>query len=123
MRNLKRTLSIFLAMIIVLGLTVPAMAADPDPTPPTAVITIDGTGSAFAAYRLFDLTTSLKTGDTHEEGEHTSDCYNYSYTLNEKYRLPIVETLALMTVGGGLDFLDNMTEAEKTEWDKLLAGV
>ena len=88
--------------------------------PSAAVITIDGSGSAFAAYRLFNLTTSLKTGDTHEDGKHTSDCYNYSYTLNEKYRLPLLETLLLMTEGHSLDCLDSMTEEQKTAWNEML---
>ena len=34
------------------------------------------------------VATSLKTGEHHtdHDGDHTSDCYNYAYTVNEKYR-------------------------------------
>ena len=37
---------------------------------------------------MLGLTTSLKTGEHHtdHDGDHTSDCYNYAYTVNEKYR-------------------------------------
>ena len=59
----------------------PAMAAD------TANITIDGTGSEYKAYRLMDLETRLKGSCGHGEGEaHGKDCYDYLYTVNEKYR-------------------------------------
>lgn len=48
-------------------------------------ITVDGNASQYEAYRLFDLTTSLKAGDTHNDGEHTGDCYNYAYSINPAY--------------------------------------
>lgn len=50
-----------------------------------ADITMSGESSGFAAYRLLDLTTSLK-GDHADHGEaHAKDCYNYAYTVNGTY--------------------------------------
>lgn len=74
----KRFASMVLAGLMAAALVVPAAAVD---------VTIDGSGSQYEAYRLLNLTTSLKTGDAHpeHEGEHTSACYNYAYTLNTKY--------------------------------------
>ena len=48
-------------------------------------ITVDGNAGQYEAYRLLDLTVSLKRGDSHEEGEHTANCYNYAYTVNPTY--------------------------------------
>jgi len=51
----------------------------------TVDITIDGAGNTYKAYRLLDLTTSLKTGDAHTAHDgtpHSPDCYNYAYTVN-----------------------------------------
>lgn len=45
---------------------------------------VSGSGT-FGAYRIMDLTTSLKAGDTCT-GEHTKDCYNYNYAINSKYQ-------------------------------------
>lgn len=61
-----------------LSLTVPALAAD---------ITIDGSGDQYQAYRLLNLTTSLKTDVDHTgDHTHTPACHNYAYTVNGTYR-------------------------------------
>lgn len=53
-------------------------------------LTINGVGttSTYNAYRLLDLTATLKaTGhDAHAEGQHEDSCYTYAYTVNSKYR-------------------------------------
>lgn len=74
-----------IAMMMALMTTVPfAGAVEPEPT---ADITIDGSASQYSAYRLLNLTTSLKGDCAHgAEGEHTDECWNYAYTVNEKYR-------------------------------------
>lgn len=74
----KRIPSFLLAGLMALSLTVPALAAD---------ITIEGQGNQYQAYRLMNLTTSLKTNVDHSAGGHvhTSACYNYAYTVNSKY--------------------------------------
>lgn len=47
----------------------------------------DASTDTFSAYRLLDLTTSLKGDCGHGEGDtHENSCYNYSYTVAEKYR-------------------------------------
>lgn len=74
-----------IAMMMALMTAVPfAGAVEPEPT---ADITIDGSASQYSAYRLLNLTTSLKGDCGHgAEGEHTDECWNYAYTVNEKYR-------------------------------------
>lgn len=72
----KRIPSFLLAGLMALSLTVPALAAD---------ITITGSGSEYQAYRLMNLTTSLKDPAPEEGHVHTAACYNYAYTVNSKY--------------------------------------
>lgn len=72
----KRIPSFLLAGLMALSLTVPALAAD---------ITIEGSGNEYQAYRLLNLTTSLKDPAPEEGHVHTADCYNYAYTVNSKY--------------------------------------
>ena len=59
-----------------------------------ATITMDGTGSEFKAYKLMNLSTSIKSTCTHldeetgalkEGAKHTDDCYAYRYEVNSKY--------------------------------------
>lgn len=75
-----------LAMILAMGTTVFATN-----------ITFNGEdGRTYVGYKIFNLTTSLKPGDACPEGtQHTDACYNYAYTVNEKYREILqAETLA-----------------------------
>ena len=85
---MKKLISVFLALAMILALGVTAFAAE------DTTLTINGAeGREFVGYQLLDLTTSLK-GDAHHtahEGDHTSDCYNYAYTVNEKYRAILQE--------------------------------
>ena len=74
---MKRIAGFIFASVMAMSLAVPTMAAD---------ITIDGTGTHYQAYRILDLTTSLKDENNgHGTGDHTSECYNYAYTVNDKY--------------------------------------
>ena len=77
---MKKLISVFLALAMILALGVTAFAAE------DTTLTINGAeGREFVGYQLLDLTTSLK-GDAHHtahEGDHTGDCYNYAYTVNE----------------------------------------
>jgi len=83
---MKKLTSFLLAILMSFSLATAALAADP-----LATITISGSGASFSAYRLLDLTTSLKdetdaVHNGHADGSHTEDCYNHSYTVNGKYR-------------------------------------
>lgn len=75
---MKRKLaSILIAGLMIISLATTAIAAD---------ITIEGQGNQYQAYRLMNLTTSLKTDVDHTGVHtHTSACYNYAYTVNSKY--------------------------------------
>ena len=80
---MKKLICIFLALVMVLAVHVPAFAAD------NTSLTINGEpGRTYAGYQLLGLTTSLKEGNHHteHEGDHNNDCYNYAYTVNAKYR-------------------------------------
>ena len=80
---MKKLVSIFLAIVMILAISVPAFAAD------ETTLTINGeAGRTYVGYKILNLTTSLKTGAHHptHEGNHTDDCYNFAYTVNEKYR-------------------------------------
>lgn len=83
----RKILGSVLAATLAFGSVFPAFATG------GTNITIDGTGNQYQAYRVLNLTTSLKAGDEHAAGEHTSDCYNYSYTINEKYRAALQSAL------------------------------
>ena len=85
---MKKLVSIFLALVMILAISVPVFAAE------STTLTINGeAGREYAGYQLLNLTTSLKTGTHHttHDGAHTDDCYNFAYTVNEKYRTILQE--------------------------------
>ena len=85
---MKKLVSIFLALVMILAICVPAFAAE------NTTLTINGeAGREYVGYALLNLTTSLKTGTHHtaHDGDHTDDCYNFAYTVNEKYRAILQE--------------------------------
>ena len=100
-------------MALAIGSVFPAFADG-------AKITIDGAGNQYQAFRVLNLTTSLKADDAHGAGEkHNSDCYNYSYTVNEKYRAALQAALA----GTGADKDDNgLSDQEILDYLNGLSG-
>ena len=81
---MKKLLSILLAVAIILAMTSTVFAAD------TTTVTITNSdGRTFVGYQLLKVSTSLKTGDHHpatcDNVNHADDCYNYAYTVNDKY--------------------------------------
>lgn len=75
-------------------------------TPALAVdININGKGQSYSAYRVLDLTTSLKGDCEHEADAHTSTCYNYNYTVNPVYR-------DALKAACGLELPEGTSEAE-----------
>lgn len=79
---MRKLLSILVALCMVFSLSATVFADT------TLNITSDEDNREYAAYKLLNLTTSLKTGEHHtsHDGNHSDDCYNYSYTVNGKYR-------------------------------------
>ena len=61
---------------MILAMSIPAYAAE------DTTIT-NSTGRTYNGYKLLSLTTSLNCEENHT---HVDDCYNYAYTVNEKYR-------------------------------------
>ena len=77
---MKKFLSILMVLAMILAMSTTAFAAE---------VTINGEeGRVYNGYQLLELTTSLKGEDHHtaHDGEHSDDCYNYAYTVKEKYR-------------------------------------
>lgn len=86
-----------------------------------------GVGASYRAFRLLNLNTSLKADghDGHPDGEHTDACYNYAYTVNEKYRSylrtamgnasatdqAIVDYIRGLDANGAREFADALYEA------------
>ena len=83
---MKKYLSILMIMVMILTMSTTALAAE-DHT--TTVSITNANGRTYVGYQLLDLTTSLKTGEHHpnecDGANHSDDCYNYAYTVNDKY--------------------------------------
>jgi len=97
---MKKLVSIFLTLALILSLSAGAFAAED-----TSLTITNAEGRTYNGYKLLDLTTSLKTGDHHPAAcdgtNHSDDCYNYAYTVNEKYR----GILQQETFGNGGNYL------------------
>lgn len=101
---MKKLVSIFLAIVMVLALSIPALATEDDQILTTVKINEPQAGAqknrTYAAYRLLDLSVSHKatTGHDYEcpvdkgtSTEHADDCYNYSYTISNQDYLKILQ--------------------------------
>lgn len=101
---MKKLVSILLAMALILSLSTTAFATA------VTIADDDAVTRTYNGYKLLNLTISPKTG-THPDGcdgtNHVDGCYNYAYTVNEKYE-GILKNLA--------------TEAGKTDIIEYLAG-
>ena len=89
---MKKLFAMILALAMILCLATTAFAADN-----TVVTFADGEARTYNGYQLLNLTVSLKSGEHHtdHEGDHTDECYNYAYTVNDKYRVILqAETFA-----------------------------
>ena len=95
---MKKLFAIILALVMIFAMSATAFA---DTTEDTTLTITDSTGREYAGYKLLNLTTSLKTGDHHPTtctGTHSSDCYNFAYTVNPTYRAILQEEV--FTRGG-----------------------
>ena len=82
---MKKFLSILMVLAMILAMSTTAFAAE------NTTLTINDDGNRqYAGYKLLNLTTSLKTGEHHpntcDNVNHSSDCYNYAYSVNAAYR-------------------------------------
>lgn len=120
---MRKLTSVLLIMIMVLCMGTTVFADDT----PTTSITInsaagDTASRTYDAYKLLNLTTSLKGGEC--ANPHTSACYNYSYTVNADY-LSILqnevfnnkpegtfESSTKVTQEDILDYLEDLTSDE-----------
>ena len=81
--QMKKLTSILLVLMMILCMGTTAFA---DETPTTNITINDADGRTYSGYQLLTLTSSHKTTVTSCGGNHTSECYNYSYTVKGKYR-------------------------------------
>lgn len=95
--HFKKAASMMLSILMIAAMMVPAFAVD---------ITIDGTGMSYSAYRLLDLTTNLKANHEAHDGAHTTNCYNFAYTVNDKYRA------VLQDIAKGANKVGTVSDAE-----------
>ena len=83
---MKKLVSILLALALILSLSAVAFAAENG----DATMSITGGDRTYNGYKLLNLTVSLKGDEHHPTGcdgeHHADDCYNYAYSVNEKYR-------------------------------------
>lgn len=82
---MKKFVSVFLTLALILSLSTVAFAAENG----NATMSITGSDRVYNGYKLLNLTVSLKGEEHHPEGcdgNHTDECYNYAYSVNEKYR-------------------------------------
>jgi len=98
--------AILATSLMTAGFATEVRAADAEPT---TTITMDGTANSYSAYRLMDLTTSLKTDVDHGAVDHVHDknCWNYAYKVNADYRDIIVASLTDADVDGDGVVSDN----------------
>lgn len=115
--KLRKLFAAGLALVMTLAMAAPAFAdgEEEGATNEPAKVTIKSEANedaTYAAYKLLDLKTSLKDPDPEEGHTHIDTCYNYSYTMNAKYK-DIV-----MAVAGVTEKADGKT-MDQTVFDKL----
>ena len=114
---LKKAGATALGAALCFGMAIPAFAAPADSVTITMVGgsnrpmyinsangSVSGHGT-FGAYRIMDLKTSLKEGDSCE-GEHSDSCYNYAYSINSKYQ-SVLNTVAAAADTDGTSGVSN----------------
>ena len=88
---MKKLVTILLALAMILSLSISVFAEDDEKTVITIKDPATGTQNArtYEAYKLLNLKVGHKEADGehgyHCPGEHVDECYNYNYSINEKY--------------------------------------
>lgn len=103
--NKNKAAGLLLTGVMAASMITPALAAD---------ITMDGSAKGYDAYKLMNLTTSLKDPTCHAEGNHLADgsCFNYSYTVNEVYRSALKAGLEAAKKDADTDGDGNVSDLE-----------
>ena len=105
---MKKLVSIFLAIALLFTFSMSVLAAN------TNINLVDDTRT-YNAYKLFDATSSLKSGHVAHERDCDDDCYNYSYTVaNNNPYFDILKGIASSdNLAGVLAYLeDNKGDAQ-----------
>ena len=107
---MNKFVSILLALAMILALSIPVSAAEN-----TTLTIYNSKDRTYNGYQLLKLTTSLNCDETHT---HEDDCYNYAYTVNEKYEA-ILQDLA--GEGDIIAYLNGLTSDSDSGYGSLRA--
>ncbi len=114
---MKKLVSIFLAIAILFTFSMSVLAADTN-------ITIEDATRTYAAYKLLDATSSLKSGHVAHEGACDDDCYNYSYTVANNNHFDILKTIAgSEDLEGVIAYLEANKNDMQTVADKIYRAI
>lgn len=110
---MKKILTILLATAIILAMSVSVFAAE------NTTLTIENSdGRTYYGYKLLNLTTSLKDGEHPapcDGTKHVVACYNYAYTVNEKYR-SILQNEVFAKIATKPEAATDITDAQILEY-------
>ena len=114
---MKKLVSIFLAIAILFTFSMSVLAADTN-------ITIEDATRTYAAYKLLDATSSLKSGHVAHEEACDDDCYNYSYTVANNNHFDILKTIAgSEDLEGVIAYLEANKNDMQTVADKIYRAI
>lgn len=117
---MKKLFTLVLALALVMSLAISASAD---------TITINGApeNSVYNAYQLLNLSTGLKKEGCHAtDAEHSSDCYNFAYTVNSKYSEILKEVSGKTTDDDVITYIGAMStdsDAIRTFADAVYAAI
>ena len=110
---MKKLVSIFLALALILSLSITAFAEE---VPETQITIENSTGRTYVGYKLMNLSIDLKEDEHHDEVEgcdgtnHIDECYNYAYTIVNNDGIDYFEILQQETLAYGRQDLFGSTE-------------
>ncbi|MBE6777179.1 MAG: isopeptide-forming domain-containing fimbrial protein [Ruminococcaceae bacterium] len=106
---MKKLASIFLALVMIFAITIPALAADTD-------VTIGTVGREYLGYQLMTVTTSLKCAENHN---HEDTCYNYAYSVNDEYFDILKDVTGKDTKADIIKYLGTEVQSNTAEMQKI----
>ena len=102
MKNFKKMMALALAMVMVIAMALPAMAADTTGAPTSGSITINSpiVGATYKVYKIFDMTTNKDV-----------DAFSYTINENSKFYGAVVDYMNKADSGLTLSRVQNSSPA------------